>query len=67
MIRADEITLSPLHKAGATETKSGYALRFPRLMGYRPDKAAYEATTVDEIHRLYELQFEKKSKTKKNK
>jgi len=64
MIRADEITLSPLHSAGsdAAKEKSGFALRFPRLMGYRPDKAAREATTVDEIKRLRELQFDKKTK-----
>lgn len=57
MVRADEITLSPVHSAGKTVKKSGYALRFPRIMGYRPDKTAREATTVDEISRLYEDQF----------
>lgn len=62
MIRADEITRSPLHKAGAAEDKSGLALRFPRLMGYRPDKSATEATTITELERLFELQFEKKAK-----
>lgn len=62
MIRADEITLSPLHQAGITDKRSGLALRFPRLMGYRPDKSATEATTVDELNRLFELQFEKKTK-----
>lgn len=65
MIRADEITRSPLHKAGASDKKSGLALRFPRLMGYRPDKSATEATTVSEIERLYELQFEKREKKHK--
>jgi len=64
MIRADEITKSPLHAAGKTEKKSGLALRFPRLLGYRPDKSAYDATTVDELMRLHELQFEKKSSKK---
>jgi DNA ligase-1 len=57
MVRADEITLSPVHSAGKTANKSGYALRFPRIMGYRPDKTAREATTVDEVRRLYEDQF----------
>jgi DNA ligase 1 len=61
MIRADEITRSPMHKAGATETELGYALRFPRLMGYRPDKSATAATGVDEVKRLYQLQFEKRA------
>jgi DNA ligase-1 len=62
MIRADEITLSPLHTAGKTLTTMGYALRFPRFMGYRPDKDVMSATTVKEIASLYRLQFEKKKK-----
>jgi DNA ligase-1 len=57
MIRADEITLSPLHTAHKTEKNLGYALRFPRFMGYRPDKKAVEATTIEEIKRLYDDQF----------
>jgi len=56
-IRADEITLSPVHAAGKTETKLGYALRFPRIMGYREDKGPEEATTNKEVARLYEDQF----------
>ncbi|CAN5199313.1 ATP-dependent DNA ligase [soil metagenome] len=58
-ILADEITVSPLHAAGKTESSLGYALRFPRFTGYRPDKSATEATTTDEIKRLYEDQFKK--------
>ena len=57
LIRADEITMSPVHSAGKTEQKLGYALRFPRFMGYRPDKSAYECTSVDELKRLYDDQF----------
>ncbi len=56
-VRADEITLSPLHSAGKTEKHLGYALRFPRFMDYRLDKGADEATTDHEIKRLYEDQF----------
>jgi len=56
-VRADEITLSPLHTAGKAETTLGYALRFPRFMDYRTDKTAEEATTDYEIKRLYEDQF----------
>ncbi len=63
MIRADEITLSPLHTAGKTDKKLGYALRFPRLMGYRPDKSATEATEIKEIDSLYKLQFNKSKKS----
>jgi len=48
-IRSDEITKSPLHSAG-------YALRFPRLMAWRDDKSAGEATTVGEVETLFEQQ-----------
>jgi DNA ligase-1 len=54
---ADEITISPLHTANKTEKHSGFALRFPRFLGYREDKKAYEATAVSEIKRLYEDQY----------
>jgi DNA ligase 1 len=56
MVRADEITISPLHAAGKTVQKQGYALRFPRFMGYRPDKSASEATTVKELEHLFKNQ-----------
>ena len=56
IIRADEISVSPLHSAGKTEEKNGLALRFPRVMGLREDKAARDATTVVELKRLKELQ-----------
>ena len=56
MIRADEITRSPVHSAGKTAHELGFALRFPRFMGYRPDKSATQATTVKELLTLFELQ-----------
>ena len=59
LVRADEITISPVHTAGKTAEKEGYALRFPRFMGYRPDKSAHEATTVKEIKRLFEDQLKR--------
>ncbi|MBM3894017.1 ATP-dependent DNA ligase [Candidatus Dependentiae bacterium] len=59
VVRADEITISPLHKAGKTDTELGYALRFPRIMQTRDDKQAIDVTTVDEIKRLFELQRNK--------
>jgi DNA ligase-1 len=55
-VRADDITRSPVHTAGRTETGPGYALRFPRIMGYRPDKNACDATTVHEVAQLYTIQ-----------
>jgi DNA ligase 1 len=54
---ADEITASPTHTAGKTEKHLGYALRFPRFMGYRPDKSATDATTVDEVIAMYKDQY----------
>lgn len=58
LVRADEITISPVHMAAKTDDHLGYALRFPRFMGYRTDKSAQEATTHSEIKRLYQDQFE---------
>ena len=48
-LRADEITISPKHT-------SGYALRFPRLMKFRPDKKPEDSTSLKEIGELYLLQ-----------
>jgi DNA ligase-1 len=56
VVRADEITISPLHKAGKTEKNLGFALRFPRIMANRDDKSAEDSTTVAEVARLYQLQ-----------
>ena len=67
-IQADEITRSPMHtagKAGGTEGPGGrggavalgYALRFPRVLGFvREDKSPEDATTVEEVVRLYQKQ-----------
>jgi DNA ligase-1 len=57
MIRADEITLSPIHTANKTDAHLGFALRFPRFMGYRPDKSAKDATDIDEMKHLFEIQL----------
>lgn len=57
VVLADEITLSPLHTAGKTEKSPGFALRFPRFIGYREDKGPFDATDVIEIRRLYEDQY----------
>lgn len=59
LVRADEITISPLHSAGKTPHKDGFALRFPRIMGYRPDKSARQATTVKEIEHLFKDQLKR--------
>ncbi|MFI5332784.1 MAG: ATP-dependent DNA ligase [Candidatus Babeliales bacterium] len=56
-IKADEITQSPVHAAGRTQDKLGYALRFPRFISYREDKSPEEATSVREIIEMYKDQF----------
>jgi DNA ligase-1 len=51
-----ELTLSPTHTAGWGQIKAdtGLAMRFPRFTGrYRDDKAAEDATTVEEILQIY--------------
>jgi DNA ligase-1 len=48
-LAADELTVSPKHTAGM-------ALRFPRLVKFRDDKSASQATTLKEIKKLYTLQ-----------
>ena len=60
MIRADEITRSPLHTAGKSADQLGFALRFPRFMGYRDDKSATHATTVKELRSMYDNQYVKR-------
>ncbi len=48
-LAADEITVSPKHT-------SGLALRFPRLVKFRDDKSAKEATTLKELKSLAKMQ-----------
>jgi DNA ligase-1 len=57
-----EITLSPIHTCAmnAIRQGSGLAIRFPRFTGnYRLDKAAEDATTVNEIIEMYQKQLKK--------
>lgn len=52
-VLSDEITLSPLHTAGKTDDTLGFAFRFPRFVNYRPDKAAYQTTSLDELNKFH--------------
>lgn len=56
VVRADEITKSPIHTAGSSKNTSGFALRFPRFISLRNDKSAVDATTVREIRTMFEQQ-----------
>ena len=49
----EEIQKSPKYE-------SGFALRFPRLIRFRPDKDIEEVDTKDRINKLYKQQFIKK-------
>lgn len=56
-MQADEITRSPIHTAGKLGDEPGYALRFPRVIGFiRTDKKPEDATTVKEISKMFEKQ-----------
>ncbi|MBN1940794.1 MAG: ATP-dependent DNA ligase [Candidatus Diapherotrites archaeon] len=55
-VRADEITKSPVHRAGKKEEGEGLALRFPRMISIRQDKKPEEATSVKEIIKMFKQQ-----------
>lgn len=56
-MQADEITRSPIHTAGKVGDAPGYALRFPRVVGFiRTDKKPEDATTIEEILQMYKKQ-----------
>lgn len=56
-VLADEITRSPTHTAGRDGGKTGYALRFPRIVTpIRADRGPEDATTVEEVKRLFDIQ-----------
>ncbi|MEA3204300.1 MAG: ligase 1 [Thermoplasmata archaeon] len=57
-VQAAELTLSPTHRAawGRVKEGAGLAARFPRFTGkWRDDKAAEQATTVDELVKMHGL------------
>jgi DNA ligase-1 len=63
-IQADEITRSPTHTCGkGYGDEMGYALRFPRVVGFvREDRGPESATSVNEVIGLYTTQIEKGKK-----
>ena len=44
--------------------KSGYALRFPRIVRIRDDKTVDEISTIDEVRRIYEGQLRREAQNK---
>ncbi len=41
--------------------KSGYALRFPRIVRIRDDKTVEQISTIDEVRRIYEGQLRREA------
>ena len=61
-VQGAELSVSPNHRAavGIVGPESGLALRFPRFTGrFRSDKAPTDATTTQELLRLYHSQVRK--------
>jgi DNA ligase-1 len=55
-----EVTLSPIHTCGLNSIRKerGLAIRFPRFTGkYRSEKNAEDATTSEEIIKMYQSQL----------
>jgi len=60
-VRGSEITESPAHTCNWDEKeKRGLALRFPRFERWRPEKAPEQATTVQEIVKMFLTQKKRK-------
>jgi len=56
-VLGSEITKSPAHTCNWDEgEKRGLALRFPRFIRWRPEKSPEQATTAEEIARMYRQQ-----------
>lgn len=55
-VEADEITKSPNHTAGRTDSSPGFALRFPRLKVWKRDKLPEDVTSVKEIRKMFDNQ-----------
>ena len=47
-----EVSFDSIQKSA--RHKSGYALRFPRIVRLRPDKPAAEASTLEDVTEIYE-------------
>ena len=53
-IAGGDITVSPVHGVARRKIKKGgLALRFPRFIRWRPDKSPEQATSAEEIYRIY--------------
>jgi DNA ligase 1 len=55
-LQADEVSRSQMHPAGRADSGPGYALRFPRIIKERPERKPEDATSVEEVIKLYNMQ-----------
>jgi DNA ligase-1 len=55
-LQADEVSRSKMHPAGRSDSGPGYALRFPRIIKERTEREPEDATSVDEVIDLYNMQ-----------
>ena len=55
-----EVAFNEIQKSNKYE--SGYALRFARITALRYDKSPYDSSTMEEVEKLYNEQFRRKSK-----
>ncbi|MEZ0345370.1 MAG: ATP-dependent DNA ligase [Infirmifilum sp.] len=56
-----EVAFSEIQRS--PKYRSGYALRFARIVRLRPDKSPYEASTIEDVKKMYESQFRMKAKS----
>ena len=54
-----EVTYQEIQNA--EEYTSGYALRVPKVVRFRPDKTVEEIDSLEKMHKLYELQYERQT------